>query len=130
MARKGVSTVGTSGAFWFNLGKVMTQYTVDVDGVTRTLAGVEVDPFDPFEPIHTRRAIVQAIGESGFRSRLDTVLRTPGSSLDRRMSAHDFTDGRNAPITVADLLLRMGKDEILDAMVTRYELFSQLEAAA
>ena len=114
----------------FNIGKAMVQFTILDDGQTADLAGVILDPADPFSLVYSRRAITAAISETGFRTRLDLVVRTHGSVLDVRMNAADFVTGRNKPITIAERLIREGKDDILDAMIERFSSFMEEELAA
>lgn len=114
-----------SGAFFFDLSRFMTQFTVDAAGVTYDMLGVEQDAHDPFAPIATRRAVTGILSVNPGHPTSLVVLTATASTLVQANLV-----GRNAPITVADLLIRMGKDEILDAMVARYAAFVAEDIAA
>lgn len=120
----------TSGVFFFNL-DLGIQSVIGLDGRTLAANGhFEMDPVDPWVGTYSRRAIGQALTESGMRSTFDVVIRTPGSTLDVRMKSADFQSGRNAPVSLAERLIRAGRDDVLDAVIARYEAFIALEAAA
>lgn len=113
-----------SGAFFFSLSSFMTALTVSADGRAYDANGIEQDALDPFAPVATRRAVTSILTASGHRTRLDVLTAVASAHVQANLV------GRNAPVTVATLLIRMGKDDIVDAMVQRFAEFTALEAAA
>jgi hypothetical protein len=110
-----------TGVFFYNNGKAMVNMTVQLDGTVTTRAGAECDPVDPWALVRTQRAVVQAIADSGKRTRLDVVIATGLPLVDK---------GRNAPVTLAALLIRAGHDTVIEAMEALYAAFIEEELAA
>lgn len=108
-----------TGVFFYSIGKAMVNMTVDTDGTVRTRAGVECDPVDPWALVRTQRAVVQAVADSGKRTRLDLVISTGLPLTDK---------GRNAPVTLAALLIRAGHDDVIEAMEERFLQEEELAA--
>lgn len=113
----------TTGVFFYNIGKAMVNMVVQTDGRVTTRAGVEVDPIDPWTLVRTQRAVVQAVADSGKRTRLDLVISTG-------LPLVNDAGHRNSPVSLAALLIRAGHDDVIAAMEERFLAFMEEEQAA